>query len=101
MQADIKKTLKAPWDRLTNLNLDNLPLLTASEQTKRSWAKEIESFDKVPQIYKGFFDAHLDDGTPFPYTVITPTFNGFIRRENEKLICSQDNKIFIPGRLEI
>ncbi len=95
MQADIKKTLKAPWDRLTNINLDNLPLLTASEQTKRSWAKEIESFDKVPHIYKDFFDAHLDDGTPFPYTVITPTFNGFIRRENEKLICSQDNKIFI------
>lgn len=95
MQVEIKKTLKAPWDRITNKYLDKLPLLTASEQTKRSWAKEVESCAKVPEIYKDFYDALLDDVTSFPYTVITPTFNGFIHRENEKIICCQDNKIYI------
>ena len=42
-----------------------------------------------------FYDSLLDDVASFPYTVITPAFNGFIHRENEKLISSQDSNIFI------
>ncbi|MCJ7536638.1 MAG: hypothetical protein MUO57_14015 [Anaerolineales bacterium] len=95
MQSDIKKALKAPWDRIKTLNLEGIPLLTASEQTKGSWAKEIETIHRVPEIYKEFYDEFLDKSSDFPYSVITPTFNGFIHRENEKLICIQNNNIFI------
>ena len=95
MQSDLKEIIKAPWDSIIKFGIAKPPLLTAGEQTKRSWAKEIESYNKVPDIYKDFYDSLLDDVASFPYTVITPAFNGFIHRENEKLISSQDSNIFI------
>ena len=73
MQAELKKALKTPWERITNNNLDKLPLLSAGEKTKGSWAKEIESSAAVPEIYKEFYSAHLNDEDSFPFTVITPT----------------------------
>jgi len=83
------------WDRITNFNLDQLPLLTASEQTKGSWAKEIETPEMVPDLYKDFYKTRFNGNNNFPYSVITPKFNGFLRQENEKLICCQDNKIIV------
>ena len=83
------------WDRITNINLDQLPLLTASEQTKGSWAKEIETPEMIPDQYKDFYKTRFNGNNNFPYSVITPKFNGFLRQENEKLICSLDNKIII------
>lgn len=49
----------------------------------------------VPDVYKEFFASQLDGGEGFPYSVLTPRFTGFLRQENEKLITSLDNKIFI------
>ena len=57
--------------------------------------KEIESSISIPEIYKEFYSTNFDSEDSFPYTVVTPTFKGFIHRENEKLICCQGNKIFI------
>jgi hypothetical protein len=87
--------LKATWDRITNFNLDQIPLLTASEQTRGSWAKEIETPEMVPDIYKEFYTTQFNGKDNFPYSVLTPKFNGFLHHENEKLICSQDGKIFV------
>jgi hypothetical protein len=75
--------------------LDQLPLLIASEQTKGSWAKEIESPEMVPDPYKDFYKSQFNGNNNFPYSVITPKFNGFLRQENEKLICSLENKILV------
>ena len=64
MQAIKKNKVKSRWERITKLGLNNLPLLSAGEQTKRSWAKEIESLDMVPEIYKDFYADLLEAGTP-------------------------------------
>ena len=87
--------MKAFWDRITNLNLDQLPLLTASEQTRGSWAREIESLEMVPDLYKDFYRAKLNGNDNFPYSVITPKFHGFLRQESEKLICSLNDEIIV------
>lgn len=87
--------MKAFRDRISNINLDQLPLLTASEQTRGSWAREIESLEMVPDLYKDFYSTKLNGNENFPYSVITPKFHGFLRQENEKLICSLNNKIFV------
>lgn len=71
------------------------PLLSAGEQTRGSWAKEIESYDQVPEIYIDFIKDLTQDNSSFPYTVITPTYKGFLKRENEKLICNPDHRIYI------
>ena len=69
--------------------------LTGARQSMRSWAKAVESYDEVPDLYKGFFDAlpHCDGA--FPYAVLTPKYEGFLRREQEKLVCCQDSNLYV------
>jgi hypothetical protein len=76
--------------------MPDLPLLAAAEQTRLSWARMVESYDEVPEIYKGFFDG-LPTST-FPYAVLTPTFKGFLHQESEKLVCSPDHVLYILER---
>ncbi len=69
-------------------------VMTASDQTRLSWARPIRSLDEVPAVYQPFFRT-LPAGTPFPYSVLTPTFAGFMRRETERLICFLDDQLYI------
>ena len=73
---------------------ESSPLLTAEEQTGLSWLKVIKSYDEVPDIYRNSFAALVGDNR-FPYTVLTPSYAGFINGENEKLVCCLDGKIYI------
>ncbi len=70
-----------------------LPQLTAAERTRRSWARSIATFDEVPDTYKPFLETLLSPGIKFPYTILTPGYEGFIRRETEKLVCVFDHEI--------
>jgi hypothetical protein len=74
----------------------NLPLPSADEQTRLSWARLAASYAEVPEAYRPFFDS-LPPGKadPFPYTVITPTFRGFLSPEKEKLICRIDQTLHV------
>lgn len=63
-----------------------VPTQSAVEQTKSSWAKPIKSYAAVPNVYKSFFGPFLDRQV-FPYTVLTPSYEGFIHRTTEKLVC--------------
>lgn len=75
-----------------------LPLSGAYEQTRTSWAKSIESYDAVPDVYRGFFAPLLADGQAFPYTVLTPSYEGFIHRTTEKLVCDLGHEICVLER---
>lgn len=68
--------------------------MSAGEQTRLSWARPVRSMDDLPPAYRGFFMAR-PAGEPFPYSVLTPTFAGFIRRETEKLVCCLDDRLII------
>lgn len=84
------------WERVSaNLKLDRLPWLSANEQTKFSWAKQVECLEDVPEIFKGAFEYLVDEGGALPYAVLTPRFEGFIRRENQKLVYILDHKVSI------
>lgn len=75
--------------------------LSAAEQTRQAWAKRLYSLAEVPEIYRGFFNT-----LPlFPYTVLTPSYEGFLVKVNPKLVCSFDNQIYVleyrSNRLEV
>jgi hypothetical protein len=70
------------------------PVMSAAEQTRLSWARPVRSPDDLPPVYRGFFAAR-PAGEAFPYSVLTPTFAGFLRRETEKLICCIDDRLII------
>ncbi|HSD83623.1 MAG TPA: hypothetical protein VLG46_07185 [Anaerolineae bacterium] len=68
--------------------------LSASEQTRLSWARLVQSREELPPAYHSFFETR-PAGEAFPYTVLTPTFAGFMRRETEKLVCCLDERLYI------
>jgi hypothetical protein len=61
----------------------------------RSWARAIESYEDVPGPYKGFFEGMAHGADSFPYAVLTPRYEGFLRQEQEKLVCCPDRNLHI------
>lgn len=97
MQIAKKHLWQSAWRWLARPNFPGFPLLTAAEQTQRSWARQVESLGETPEIYRDFFAAFPP--APFPYAVLTPTYEGFLQRENQKLVCCPDEHIFILEKI--
>jgi hypothetical protein len=74
------------------------PLLSAAEATQLSWANSIKSLAEVPAAYKDFFESLLAEGEEFPYTVLTPSYKGFLHRAAEKLVCVLSGELHILER---
>ena len=72
--------------------------LNSEERTQRTWAKVIDSYESIPEIYKDFFRPGFSEGQPFPYIVLTPSFETLGYRINEKLVCAFDREIQILER---
>jgi hypothetical protein len=86
------------WDRLAHAKIQ-VPLLSAYEQTGLSWARLAKSYDDVPDIFRDLLVTLTHDAGSFPYTVLTPSFQGFLRRPNEKLICTFDDEICVAEKV--
>jgi hypothetical protein len=72
-----------------------IPKRNDAELTKSSWAKPIRSCADVPDVYKDFFDSFIAGGREFPYTVLTPSYEKFIHKTSEKLICDGGCEIIV------
>lgn len=98
MLTKVRNILRTTWGQVHTSTMVGLPKLSGAELARSSWAKHIESYTDVPDVYKGFFESILADGRAFPYTVLTPSLERFIHRTSEKLICSSDHEIYILER---
>ena len=94
MLTDVKTTLKTTWERLMHAADEEKPL-TAYEQTRFSWARPLASCAEVPEVYQDFLRTLPDMPETPPFAVLTPTYPGFVRRENEKLVCTRAGKVYI------
>jgi hypothetical protein len=69
-----------------------LSFLTSGEHMQQSWARTVKSYDDVPDVYKSAFEALVNGAGGFPYTVLTPSYKGLIKKGKEKLVsCIGDN----------
>jgi hypothetical protein len=68
---------------------------TPFEQSQQSWAKSIASYADVPDPYRCYFEPLEAEGVPFPVVVMAPSYEGFLRRETEKLVCSLSDEVII------
>jgi hypothetical protein len=73
-------------------------LLTGFEQSRLSWARVAEFYDEVPAAYRPWLDPLLLGRETLPYIVLTPTYEGYFRREDEKLVCMLDRVLHIVER---
>ncbi len=87
------------WDRLAHAKIQ-VPVLSASEQTRLSWARLARSYDDVPEVFRDLLATLTGDADTFPYTVLTPSFQGFLRRPSEKLICTFDDEIWVMEKAQ-
>jgi hypothetical protein len=92
---DIKTRVIQFWWHLTDANPRQLSLISADQMTRRSWARKIDSLDDIPDVFMPVANGLIPDKQAIPYTVLTPTFEGFLRHENEKLVICLDHKLYI------
>ena len=69
-----------------------------SEQTQKSWAKKIADYKDVPAEYKSFFSSLQQAEQPFPYTVQCPTFEGFLHKPQDMLVCMIAPHLYIVDK---
>ena len=86
----MRSVLRMAWRQYLPIN--------AAEQTKASWARPVESLAAVPAAYREFFEPLFAGGRAFPYAVLTPSYQGFLHKATEKLVCDLDDEICILQR---
>ncbi len=86
------------WKQILPQKIVKLPDLSGADLTRSSWAKHIESYTDLPDVYKAFFDSKLANGERFPYVVLTPSHERFIHKTFEKLICDFGQEICVLER---
>ena len=69
----------------------------SSQQTMRAWAQLIKCYDELPPMFRDAFNELPLNPGEFPYTVLTPSYEGFMRtmRCTPKLVCTIDDKVYI------
>lgn len=98
MLPKVRNILHKAWGKIHTSKIIALPKLSGAELARSSWAKHIEAYKDVPDVYKPFFEPMLADGREFPYTVLTPSHERFIHRTSEKLICTFTNEVYVLER---
>lgn len=95
MLAKMRSMWRTTWRQLYTSTVTLLPTQGAYEMTRASWAKAIKSYDAVPDVYQSFFEPLLAEGQAFPYVILTPSYEGFLYKAAEKLVCDFGNEIYI------
>ncbi|MCJ7513999.1 MAG: hypothetical protein MUO23_13675 [Anaerolineales bacterium] len=91
MRSSLHPLKYAGTGRATNASIGPTPF----EQSQRSWARSIASYADAPGAYWPFFEPLQQAGVPFPNVVVAPTYEGFLHRETEKLVCASSGEVCI------
>ncbi len=94
----MRNILQATWRQVRALATVQLPAQNPDDQKRLSWARLVDSYAAVPTAYKDFFEPLRAAGQALPYTVLTPTFEGFLRKTTEKLVCDFGHEIHVLKR---
>ena len=98
MLAKMRENLRMNWKQVQESTITWLPQLNANEQTHGSWARHLKTYAEVPPVFKGFFQPFLEQSSDFPYAVLTPSYEGFLHRTSEKLICAYGDEVAVLER---
>lgn len=74
--------------------------ISYDRQTRTSWAILLTSHTDVPVDFQPFFQSIQKTEKPFPYSVITPSYEGFVHRSPERLVCLFDDCLYVANKGE-
>jgi len=66
-----------------------------AERTRASWARHIPTYAAVPPAYRAFFEPLQAAGQNMPYAILAPSYEGFLHRGTEKLVCALGQEIHV------
>lgn len=69
-------------------------------QTKMSWATLLTKYEEVPSDFQSFFNSLRQNSEVFPFSIITPSYEGFMQRSTEMLVCLTSDDLFIANKNE-
>jgi len=98
MQRGVQHDLRTAEQRMARSIAKEPSLQAIAERTRASWAKSITCYGQLPEAFQDLFKTLLSDASSWPYTVLMLTYEGFMRRENSRLICSLGDKIYVMER---
>jgi hypothetical protein len=78
----------------------NADYISYDRQTRTSWAMLIADYADVPDDFKPFFQSIQETKKTFPYSVITPSYEGFVNRTQERLVCLIDDCLYVAEKGE-
>jgi hypothetical protein len=94
-----KTNLSQIWDCFIHPNLHFRTAQNDEQISGRSWAKKVHNFDVVPEAFRRAVLEIIRDEQNLPYAVLTPTFEGYLKLENEKLIFCLDHSLIILEKI--
>ncbi|MBA4384568.1 MAG: hypothetical protein C0410_07510 [Anaerolinea sp.] len=78
----------------------NADYISYDRQTRSSWAILIANHADVPDDFKPFFQTIQETEDTFPYSVITPSYEGFVYRTQQRLVCIIDDCLYAVNKGE-
>ena len=91
----LKTSLFQVWEHLLHSLRRSRAGVDDEQITRRSWATKVYNFKSLPQAFQPPVLEIIGEEQALPYTVLTPTFEGYLKRENEKLVFCLDNRLFV------
>ena len=90
-----KTNFRQAWERLLRASPHLKSRLTDEEISRLSWARKVNTIQALPEAFQPMASELMLEGQDFPYAVLTPTFEGYLKRENEKLVFCLDNRLYV------
>ena len=102
MTTNLLHTSRSRIQRIVARVRANWPRIPPQDTRAHTWARRLDKYQDLPELYRPFFDALSAQHTePFPHTVLTPTFKDIPRRaEREKLVCLLGDELLILEHLD-
>ena len=98
MSARLQNTLRMIGKQIHNWKLPQLPVFASHPGTKLTWARIVDCYDQIPDVYKEFFEPYRLESRTLPYSVLTPAYETLGFRISEKMVCLFDHELRILER---
>jgi hypothetical protein len=86
METYRENPIQKIWRLFSRIVLKDLLILTPADTARYSWAREVYSYQEIPEPFREELARLGIAEENFDYGVITPSFEGFLKPDTEKLV---------------
>jgi hypothetical protein len=86
--------------KLNQSRQKDIEYISYDRQTRSSWAVLLKNLSDVPDHFRPFFQSLPEIVKHFPYSVLTPTYEGFGFHIQQRLICLIDHCLYLAQKGE-